>query len=141
MTEADLADAAQLASMADETPEGRSIVVLAKRRYGLRGRELCPRTREFVPFTAQTRMSGVNLDGREIRKGASEAIAKYVAERGIACRPNCRHVVEEISSAGGTPLLVAGNGTRAGRDSALRTSSRAGCASALISFARWAFAP
>src|SRR5205814_5941632 len=74
---AELADAAQLSSLPDETPEGRSIVVLAKEKYGLRGRDL--HEAQFVPFTAQTRMSGVNLDGREIRKGASEAIAKYIS--------------------------------------------------------------
>ncbi len=109
VTEADLADAAQLASIADETPEGRSIVVLTKQKYGLRGRELAQQNPEFVPFTAQTRMSGVNLDGTEIRKGASEAIAKYVAERGNRVPPETQTMVEEISSAGGTPLLVAKN--------------------------------
>src|SRR5258707_6951560 len=78
-TEAELADAAQLSSLPDETPEGRSVVVLAKERYGLRGRNLAEHEAHFVPFTAQTRMSGVNLDGREIRKGASDAIAKYIS--------------------------------------------------------------
>ena len=77
ITEAELADAAQLSSLADETPEGRSIVVLAKEKYGLRGRELSSRDAQFVPFSAQTRMSGVNLDGFEIRKGAVDAIQKY----------------------------------------------------------------
>ena len=109
VTEEDLADAAQLASIADETPEGRSIVVLTKQKYGLRGRELAQQNPEFVPFTAQTRMSGVNLDGTEIRKGASEAIAKYAAERGNRVPPETQTVVEEISGAGGTPLLVARN--------------------------------
>ncbi len=82
ITEAELADAAQLSSLADETPEGRSIVVLAKEKYGLRGRELSSREAQFVPFSAQTRMSGVNLDGFEIRKGAVDAIQKYVSLNG-----------------------------------------------------------
>src|SRR5712675_3049189 len=82
VTDAELADAAQLSSLADETPEGRSIVVLAKERYSLRGRELAAQEAVFVPFTAQTRMSGVNLDGREIRKGAVDAIVKYLAQHG-----------------------------------------------------------
>jgi len=111
VNDAELADAAQLASLADETPEGRSIVVLVKQKYGLRGRELAQQSPEFVPFTAQTRMSGVNLDGLEIRKGASDAIAKYVAERGNRVPPETQAVVEEISSSGGTPLLVARNRT------------------------------
>jgi K+-transporting ATPase ATPase B chain len=109
IADSELADAAQLASLADETPEGRSIVVLTKQKYGLRGRELAQQNPEFVPFTAQTRMSGVNLDGTEIRKGASEAIAKYVAERGNRVPPETQKMVEEISGAGGTPLLVAKN--------------------------------
>src|SRR5438128_3650696 len=82
VSEAQLADAAQLSSLPDETPEGRSIVVLAKERYGLRGRDLASHEAHFVPFTAQTRMSGVNLDGREIRKGAVDAIAKYLNQYG-----------------------------------------------------------
>ncbi len=82
VTEGELADAAQLASLADETPEGRSIVVLAKEKYRIRGRELADKDAAFVPFTAQTRMSGINLDGREIRKGAAEAIAAYVDRNG-----------------------------------------------------------
>src|SRR5580698_258695 len=85
--EAYLADAAQLSSLADETPEGRSIVVLAKERYKLRGRELAYHAAVFIPFSAQTRMSGVDMDGREIRKGALETIAKYVAERGNRVPP------------------------------------------------------
>src|SRR6202451_2257160 len=97
VAETDLADAAQLASIADETPEGPSIVVLTKQKYGLRGRELAQQNPEFVPFTAQTRMSGVNLDGTEVRKGASEAIAKYVAERGNRVPVEIQTVVEEIS--------------------------------------------
>ena len=109
VSETDLADAAQLASLADETPEGRSIVVLVKQKYGLRGRELAQQNPTFVPFTAQTRMSGVDLDGLEIRKGAQDAIAKYSAERGNRVPPELAQVVERISSGGGTPLLVARN--------------------------------
>ncbi len=82
VTDNELASAAQLASFADETPEGRSIVVLAKEKYGLRGRELAPHNPLFIPFTAQTRMSGVNMDSTEIRKGAPEAIKRYVVEKG-----------------------------------------------------------
>jgi potassium-transporting ATPase ATP-binding subunit len=107
VTEADLADAAQLASLADETPEGRSIVVLAKDKYKIRGRELADKTMAFVPFTAQTRMSGVNLDGREIRKGASDAIAAYVKGNGGTVPADLQAIVERISRAGGTPLVVA----------------------------------
>jgi potassium-transporting ATPase ATP-binding subunit len=107
--EKDLANAAQLASLADETPEGRSIVVLAKDKYGLRGRDLSSRETLFVPFTAQTRMSGVNLDGVEIRKGAKDAIAKYVAERGHSLPAEVEQAVAEISNGGGTPLLVTEN--------------------------------
>ncbi|HXN64927.1 MAG TPA: potassium-transporting ATPase subunit KdpB [Candidatus Acidoferrales bacterium] len=107
VTEAELADAAQLASFADETPEGRSIVVLAKDRYGLRGRELRASGTTFIPFTAVTRMSGVDLDGRQIRKGAAEAISKYVSEAGGSTPQEVRDAVARISNAGGTPLLVA----------------------------------
>ena len=107
VSDGELADAAQLASLADETPEGRSIVVLAKEKYGIRGRELSQKDAVFVPFTAQTRMSGVNLDGREIRKGAAEAIAKYVAHNGGSESPALRAIVDKISRSGGTPLVVA----------------------------------
>jgi K+-transporting ATPase ATPase B chain len=102
-----LADAAQLSSLSDETPEGRSIVVLAKEKYGLRGRELGIHEATFIPFTAQTRMSGVNLNGREIRKGAVDAIEKYVGQNGSSCPADMREIVERISRAGGTPLVVA----------------------------------
>jgi K+-transporting ATPase ATPase B chain len=105
--DADLADAAQLASIADETPEGRSIVVLAKHKYGLRGRELANMNPVFIPFSAQTRMSGVDLDGQEIRKGAQDAITKYVAERGNHVPAGIQAIVATISNSGGTPLLVA----------------------------------
>ena len=102
-----LADAAQLSSLADETPEGRSIVVLAKDRYKLRGRELSSMHAQFIPFTAQTRMSGVDLDGRKIRKGAAEAIAAYVTELGGEYGESIKAAVDEISRRGGTPLAVA----------------------------------
>jgi K+-transporting ATPase ATPase B chain len=107
VTEGELADAAQLASLADETPEGRSIVVLAKEKYGIRGRELADKDATFVPFTAQTRMSGINLDGREIRKGAAEAIAAYVQANGGAVSAELQTIVDRIAGVGGTPLVVA----------------------------------
>jgi K+-transporting ATPase ATPase B chain len=110
VSEAQLADAAQLSSLPDETPEGRSIVVLAKERYGLRGRDLAAHEAHFVPFTAQTRMSGVNLDGREIRKGASDAIAKYIsAVNGNGLPKQVQTTVEQIARSGGTPLVVSEN--------------------------------
>jgi K+-transporting ATPase ATPase B chain len=109
ITEAELASAAQLASFADETPEGRSIVVLAKDKYGLRGRELAPHNPQFIPFSAQTRMSGVDMDGKEIRKGAPEAIARYVAEKGQIVPQEMQQHIERIAKSGGTPLLVAQN--------------------------------
>jgi K+-transporting ATPase ATPase B chain len=102
-----LADAAQLSSLADETPEGRSIVVLAKEKYGLRGRELRSVHAEFIPFAAQTRMSGVDLDGRQIRKGAAEAVETHVCERGGQFPPSLREQVDRIAKQGGTPLVVA----------------------------------
>ncbi len=107
VSDADLADAAQLASLADETPEGRSIVVLAKEKYRIRGRELASHEAVFVPFSAQTRMSGVNMNGREIRKGAADAIAAYVKANGGTVAAEVEAVVERISRAGGTPLVVA----------------------------------
>jgi K+-transporting ATPase ATPase B chain len=107
VSERDLADAAQLASLADETPEGRSIVVLAKEKYGIRGRDFASLEATFVPFTAQTRMSGLNLGRREIRKGAADAIAKYVTANGGTVPPNLQAMVDRIARAGGTPLVVA----------------------------------
>jgi K+-transporting ATPase ATPase B chain len=107
VTEQELADAAQLSSLADETPEGRSIVVLAKEKYGLRGRELGAHDAHFVPFSAQTRMSGVDLNGFEIRKGATDAIAKYLTLNGNKLPSELKATVEEISRSGGTPLVVA----------------------------------
>lgn len=109
ITEAQMADAAQLSSLADETPEGRSIVVLAKERYQLRGRELASQEAEFIPFSAQTRMSGVNLDGREIRKGAVDAITKYLNQSGTVLPKEIQAAVETIARSGGTPLVVAEN--------------------------------
>src|SRR6202050_1018760 len=105
--EADLADAAQLSSLSDETPEGRSIVVLAKEKYNLRGRELSAYAANFIPFTAVTRMSGVDLDGREIRKGAFDAIVEWCAVNGNRVSSEVEDAVKAISNAGGTPLLVA----------------------------------
>src|SRR5271155_2983729 len=107
VSKADLADAAQLSSLSDETPEGRSIVVLAKEKYNLRGRELSAYAATFIPFTAVTRMSGVDLDGREIRKGAFDAIVQHCARKGNPVPPQVEEAVKTISNAGGTPLLVA----------------------------------
>ena len=109
ITSGEMADAAQLSSLADETPEGRSIVVLAKEQYRLRGRELASREAVFVPFTAQTRMSGVNLDGREIRKGSVDAIIKYLNQFGTSLPREIQASVEQIARSGGTPLVVAEN--------------------------------
>jgi K+-transporting ATPase ATPase B chain len=107
VSEQELASAAQMSSLADETPEGRSIVVLAKEKYGLRGRELSSLDVHFVPFTAQTRMSGVDLNGYEIRKGAAESIQNYVISNGGQVPNEVRLIVEQIARAGGTPLVVA----------------------------------
>jgi K+-transporting ATPase ATPase B chain len=107
-----LADAAQLASLADETPEGRSIVVLAKEKYSLRGRNISELHATFIPFSAQTRISGVDLDGRRVRKGATDAIENFVREIGGGLPTEVRRTVEDISKRGGTPLVVA-DGQRA----------------------------
>jgi K+-transporting ATPase ATPase B chain len=110
--EEDLADAAQLASLSDETPEGRSIVVLAKERYGLRGRDVHELGGHFVPFTAKSRMSGVNLNGTQIRKGAVDAVVKYAASMNgptFKAPPELQTLAERISRSGGTPLAVAKN--------------------------------
>src|SRR4051794_974449 len=109
ITAAQMADAAQLSSLADETPEGRSVVVLAKERYGLRGRDLAVQDTVFVPFTAQTRMSGVNFDGREIRKGSVDAITKYLSQHNTVLPREVQASVEMIARSGGTPLVVAEN--------------------------------
>lgn len=114
VSERELADAAQLSSLADETPEGRSIVVLAKEKYGIRGRDMAPLHAHLVPFTAQTRMSGIDLDGSSIRKGAAEAVVAWV--RQVTNNPNMqmprtlRDAVEKVAKAGGTPLVVARDG-------------------------------
>jgi potassium-transporting ATPase ATP-binding subunit len=110
VTEAALADAAQLASLADETPEGRSIVVLAKEKYGIREREVEKMGATFVAFTAQTRMSGVNLNGRQIRKGAADAIEAHVKQVGGAVSAGVRGVVDRVAKEGATPLVVADGG-------------------------------
>jgi potassium-transporting ATPase ATP-binding subunit len=107
VSETELADAAQLSSLADETPEGRSIVVLAKEKYRLRGRELASHETHFVPFTAQTRMSGVNLNGFEIRKGATDAVQNYLLQHGREVPTEVKAAVEQIARGGGTPLVVA----------------------------------
>jgi len=109
-----MANAAQLASLSDETPEGRSIVVLAKQKYNLRGRDLVDIHAEFVPFSAQTRMSGVNLPGTIIRKGSVDAIARFLEEQGSSLPKKVAEQVEEIAHLGGTPLVVAENSTALG---------------------------
>jgi K+-transporting ATPase ATPase B chain len=109
VTAASLADAAQLASLADETPEGRSIIVLAKMKYGLRERDIQKLRATFIPFSAQTRISGVNIDGRQIRKGAADAMQTYVRQRGGQFPPAVVGQVEQIAKQGGTPLVVAEN--------------------------------
>ncbi|MEG1442444.1 MAG: potassium-transporting ATPase subunit KdpB, partial [Oscillospiraceae bacterium] len=105
----ELADAAQLSSLSDETPEGRSIVILAKNKFNIRERELDGKNMVFVPFTAKTRMSGVNFDGNEIRKGAAESVRDYVIENGGVYSEECENAVKQISNMGGTPLVVAKN--------------------------------
>lgn len=105
----ELADAAQLSSLADETPEGRSIVILAKEQFGMRGRNLQDKGMTFIPFTAQTRMSGVDFDGNEIRKGAADSVRDYVIENGGDYSGECDSAVKKISNQGGTPLVVVKN--------------------------------
>ncbi|MEP7286919.1 MAG: potassium-transporting ATPase subunit KdpB [Chloroflexota bacterium] len=109
ITEEQLADAAQISSLADETPEGRSIVILAKEKYGIRERDIAALGATFVPFTAQTRMSGVDMNGRQIRKGASDAIASYVDQLGGTFPPKVRSIVDDVAKQGATPLVVADN--------------------------------
>jgi K+-transporting ATPase ATPase B chain len=109
-----LADVAQLASLSDETPEGRSIVVLAKEKYNLRGRDLSGMRAEFVPFSAQTRMSGVDLPGSKIRKGSADAIARWLESQGSSLPRPVNDRVEEIARQGGTPLVVSENATALG---------------------------
>ncbi|HHP50392.1 MAG TPA: K(+)-transporting ATPase subunit B [Moorella mulderi] len=107
VTEEELADAAQLSSLADETPEGRSIVVLAKRKYNLRERDLGSLNATFIPFSAHTRISGVDVEGRRIRKGAADAVEAFVKENGGSLPPEVKQKVEEVARRGGTPLVVA----------------------------------
>ncbi len=114
VSEIKLADAAQLASLADETPEGRSIVILAKERYQLRGRDLQSLGARFEPFSALTRMSGVTIDGREIRKGAVDAIRTFVSGHGSTFPQEVIQIAEDLARQGGTPLIVAENGTTLG---------------------------
>ena len=108
-SEQELADAAQLSSIADETPEGRSVVILAKEKFNIRGRELSDKNMTFIPFTAKTRMSGVDYDGNEIRKGAADTMQEYVTENGGIYSNECDRIVKEIANQGGTPLVVAKN--------------------------------
>ena len=108
-SEQELADAAQLSSLADETPEGRSVVILAKEKFNIRGRELSDKNMTFIPFTAKTRMSGVDYDGNEIRKGAADTMQKYVTENGGVYSDECDRIVKEIAQQGGTPLVVTKN--------------------------------
>ena len=108
-SEQELADAAQLSSLADETPEGRSVVILAKEKFNIRGRELSDKNMTFIPFTAKTRMSGVDYDGNEIRKGAADTMQEYVTENGGIYSNECDRIVKEIANQGGTPLVVAKN--------------------------------
>jgi K+-transporting ATPase ATPase B chain len=113
VTAQELAEAARLASLADETPEGRSIVVLAKDKYGLRGAEK-QGTMRFIPFSAQTRMSGVDVDGLSVRKGAADAISDYIEQQGKNVPPELKTITDDISRSGGTPLVVARNGEALG---------------------------
>ena len=108
-SEQELADAAQLSSLADETPEGRSVVILAKEKFNIRSRELSDKNMTFIPFTAKTRMSGVDYDGNEIRKGAADTMQEYVTENGGIYSNECGRIVKEIANQGGTPLVVAKN--------------------------------
>jgi len=107
VTKEELADVAQLASLADETPEGRSIVVLAKEQYGIRGRDITSLGAEFIPFSAQTRMSGVDVEGRKLRKGASEAVERFATDSGGTMPDDVKNDVDRIAREGGTPLVVA----------------------------------
>jgi len=106
VTAEELADAAQLSSLADETPEGRSVVILAKEKYGLRGRHIPEHEATFIPFSAYTRMSGVDFEGRQLRKGATDAIIKFVIERGGSVAGDFKDMSDRISRNGGTPLAV-----------------------------------
>jgi len=113
-TPEEVANAAQLASLADETPEGRSIVVLAKETYAIRGREVAEHEAHFIPFTAQTRMSGVDIDGRAIRKGATDSVCEFIQEHGGVVPEELLTITNRISRSGGTPLAVADRGRALG---------------------------
>ena len=117
VSESELADAAQLSSLADETPEGRSIVVLAKQKYSLRGREVAEHEAQFIPFSAFTRMSGVDIDGRRLRKGATDAVSQFVKDAGGQVPPSLTDASDRISRNGGTPLAVADGKKSAGNHS------------------------
>jgi K+-transporting ATPase ATPase B chain len=110
ISERDLADAAQLASLSDETPEGRSIVVLAKEKYGIRGRDMAPLHAQFIPFSAQTRLSGIDMDGSSVRKGAVDAILAYCKLGGSEAARELTMISDQIAKSGGTPLAVARDG-------------------------------
>jgi len=107
ISEGEIADAAQLSSLADETPEGRSIVVLAKEQYGLRGRDVAAHRAKFIPFSAYTKMSGVDVEGRRLRKGATDAVIKFVQEQGGRVPADVKELSDKIARTGGTPLAVA----------------------------------
>jgi K+-transporting ATPase ATPase B chain len=137
----DLAEVAQLSSLADETPEGRSIVVLAKEKFGLRGRTVgqrpeTPDGAHFIPFTAQTRMSGVDLDGLHIRKGAPDSMNNYIKEQGKSIPAELDRLVDSIARNGGTPWLFHVTG-KPGESSISRISSRAGSRSAFLNYVKW----
>ena len=132
---------AQLASLADETPEGRSIVVLAKQQFQLRGRDLASLPHTFHKFSAQTRMSGVDLEGRQLRKGAADAIRKFVESEGGAWPAAVGEIVDTIARDGATPLVVADGARACSASSSCATSSRAASASASPSCGRWASRP
>ena len=141
MSESELADAAQLSSLADETPEGRSIVVLAKQKYGIRGREVAEHEAHFIPFTAQTRMSGVDLDGRRVRKGATESVTEFVRERGGKVPPQLDrdhrpHLAHRRHAAGGGRRRP-----RARRGASEGCRQRRHARALRSSCATWAFAP
>jgi K+-transporting ATPase ATPase B chain len=110
VSERDLADAAQLASLSDETPEGRSIVVLAKEKYGIRGRDMAPMNAKFIPFSAQTRISGIDVEGSSVRKGAVDAVIAYVGAMGVSATKDITAISDGIARSGATPLAVAKDG-------------------------------
>ena len=140
VSEQELADAAQLSSLADETPEGRSIVVLAKQKYNIRGREVAEHEAHFIPFTAQTRMSGVDLDGRRVRKGATDSVTEFVRERGGSVPPQLIEITDRISRLA-APLSSSPIATAPSVLCTSRTWSKAACANASSNSAKWASVP